>query len=175
MFLKIREKKIHDKAFKTYILWLNLDKVKVYNQHINKVTPHFPFMRRVQNADTMHSNSLGCPKIVPLSAPVLYWQSHLTCIPSLKAKNERKTLVFTQLKNTQIQQTFFRYFQMISYKFTSDLFTVLWLHERSWYVQQSLRRTKSSVSQVSLLLSDLSSIACLKDWFLLTVFSARRT
>ena len=32
------------------------------------------------------------------SAPVLYWLSHLTCISSLKAKNEWKTLIYTQQK-----------------------------------------------------------------------------
>ena len=36
----------------------------------------------------MHSNSIGCPKLFPPSAPVLYWLSHLTCISSLKAKKK---------------------------------------------------------------------------------------
>ena len=42
------------------MLWLNLNKINViiffffffYNQHIRKVTSHFTFMRRAQNADT---------------------------------------------------------------------------------------------------------------------------
>ena len=46
----------------------------------------------------MHTNSTGCPKIFSLPAPVLYWLSHLTRISSLKAKNERKMFIFTQLK-----------------------------------------------------------------------------
>ena len=54
----------------------------------------------------MHSNSIGCPKILPLSAPVLYWLSHLTCISSLKVKNGRKTLVFTQLKMSDTSNIF---------------------------------------------------------------------
>ena len=58
----------------------------------------------------MHSNSLGCPKILPLSAPVLYWLSHLTCISSLKAKNERKTLIYTQLKISRYNQHFLTIF-----------------------------------------------------------------
>ena len=58
----------------------------------------------------MHSNSIGRPKIFPLSAPVLYWLSHLTRISSLKVKNDRKTLVFDTAKNIQIQPTLFRYF-----------------------------------------------------------------
>ena len=34
--------------------WLNLNKISKFfnNQHMNKVTPHFTFMRRAQNADT---------------------------------------------------------------------------------------------------------------------------
>ena len=48
----------------------------------------------------MHSNSLGCPKIFPLSAPVL------TGISSLKAKNERKTLIYTQLKTSRSTNIF---------------------------------------------------------------------
>ena len=54
----------------------------------------------------MHSNSLGCPKIFPLPSPVLYWLSHLTCISSLKAKTERKTLIYTQLKDPDTTKTF---------------------------------------------------------------------
>ena len=55
----------------------------------------------------MYSNSIGRSKIFPPSAPDLHWLSHLTCISSLKVKNERKTLIFTQLK------------------ISSDLFTVV--------------------------------------------------
>ena len=61
----------------------------------------------------MHSNSLGCPKIFPLSAPVLYWLSHLTCILNLKAKetNKKKTLICTQLKISRYNQHFFVIFR----------------------------------------------------------------
>ena len=58
----------------------------------------------------MHSNRIGCPKIFPPSAPVLYWLSHLTCISSLKAKNERKTLIFKKLKIFRYKQHFFAIF-----------------------------------------------------------------
>ena len=48
--------KLHDKTVQSNILWLNLNKINeiifFYNQHINKVTPHFTFMRWAQNADT---------------------------------------------------------------------------------------------------------------------------
>ena len=72
----------------------------------------------------MHSNSNGCPKIVPLSAPVLHWLSHPTWISSLKVKNERKTLIFTQLKISRYNQHFFAIFGRV-YKVTSNLFTVV--------------------------------------------------
>ena len=67
-------------------------------------------MRRAQTQIPMYSNSIGCPKIFPPSAPVLYWLSHLTCISSLKAKNERKTLIFTQLEISRYKQHFFSLF-----------------------------------------------------------------
>ena len=79
---------------------------------MNKVTPHFTFIRRAKNADTpMHSNSLGCPKICPPSAPVLYWLSHLTCISILNAKNERKTLIYTHLTISRYIPHFFAIFR----------------------------------------------------------------
>ena len=61
----------------------------------------------------MHINSLGCPKILPLSAPGLYWFSHLTCNSSLKAKNERKTLIYTQPNKSRCNQQFFAIFRRI--------------------------------------------------------------
>ena len=71
-------------------------------------------MRRTQNADT-HAlkHRISCPKIFPLSAPVLYWLSHLTCISNLKAKNVRKTLIFTQLQISRYNQHFFAIFRWI--------------------------------------------------------------
>ena len=53
------------------------------------------------------------PKYFPLSAPVLYWLSHLTCISSLKAKNEQKKLIFTQLKISRHNEHFFTIFKRI--------------------------------------------------------------
>ena len=52
---KKSKKKFHNKAVQSNILWLNLNNVgeiSIFNQHINKVTPHFTFMCRAQNADT---------------------------------------------------------------------------------------------------------------------------
>ena len=40
----------------------------------------------------MHSNSLGCPEIFPLSAPVLYRLSHLTCISILKLEKRAENV-----------------------------------------------------------------------------------
>ena len=54
MFQKIPQI-FHDKAVQSNILWLNLNKinaVSISHQQINKVAPHFTFMRRAQNADT---------------------------------------------------------------------------------------------------------------------------
>ena len=57
MFKKIPPE-FHDKTVQSNILWLNLKKINeisfffFYNQHINKVTPHFTFLRRAENADT---------------------------------------------------------------------------------------------------------------------------
>ena len=42
-----------------------------------------------------------------------YWLSHLTCISSLKAKNEQKTLIYTQLKIARYNQHFFASFRRI--------------------------------------------------------------
>ena len=58
------------------------------------------------NKIVLKPNSIGCPKIFPLSTPVLYWLSHLTCISSLKAKNDE----FHTAKNIQIQPTPFSLF-----------------------------------------------------------------
>ena len=77
----------------------------------------------------MHTNSIGCPKIFSLSASVLYWLSHLTCISSLKAKNEQKMLIYTQLKISRYNKNFFAIFRRIlinwppTYLLQSDLFT----------------------------------------------------
>ena len=73
----------------------------------------------------MHSNSSGCPKICPPPVSVLYWLSHLTSISSLKAKNGRKTLIFTQLKISNTSNIFSLHLTN-SCKVTSDLFTVVW-------------------------------------------------
>ena len=92
--------KCHDKAVQSNILWLNLNKISgisILQLAPKQSNPHFTFMRQAQNADThtlKESNSLGCPKIFPLSAPVLYWLLLLTCISSLKVKNKRKTLIY---------------------------------------------------------------------------------
>ena len=70
MFQKI-PKKIYDKTVQTDILWLNLNKINeisfFYNQHINKVTPHF--MRRAQNADThAHKQHRLSQNILPVGS-----------------------------------------------------------------------------------------------------------
>ena len=108
--------KFHDKTVQSNTLWLNLNKINEISflQSAHKQgTPHFICMRRAQTQIPMHTNSFGCPKIFSLSAPVLYWLSHLTCISSLRAKNERKTFIFTQLKISRYNPHFFAIFRQI--------------------------------------------------------------
>ena len=63
-------------------------------------------MQRAQNKDTHALKKPRLSQNISLFAPVLYWLSHLTCISSLKAKNERKTLIYTQLKISRYSQHF---------------------------------------------------------------------
>ena len=54
-----------------------------YNQHINKVTPHFTFMRRAQNADThtlkqhrlSHNSSPVCSSFVLVIASDMHLET----------------------------------------------------------------------------------------------------
>ena len=78
----------------------------------------------------VHSNSIGCPKIFPPSAPVLYWLSHLTCISSLKAQNEQIRW-FHKAKKIQIQPTFFSLF--LDEFLEIDLRSILWTDLRPVY------------------------------------------
>ena len=99
MFPKIHTQKFHDKAVQSNILWLNLNKINEINilQSTDKQgNPSFHFhapgsKRRYPCAQT----ASAVPKYFPRLLQFLYWLSHLTCISSLKAKNEPKTLVFT--------------------------------------------------------------------------------
>ena len=62
--------KLHAKAVQSNKLWLNLNKIggiSIHDQHINKVTPHFTFMRRAQNADT---HALKQQRLSPNISPV---------------------------------------------------------------------------------------------------------
>ena len=114
---KKKRKKIHDKAVQSNILWLNLNKIReisILQSAHKQGNPSFHFLalgskRRYPCTQT----ASAVPKIFPLSAPVLYWLSHLTCISSLKAKNERKTLIYTQLKISRYNQHFFAIFRRI--------------------------------------------------------------
>ena len=85
-----------------------------YDQHINKETPPFTFMRQSQNADTLHSNSIVCLKTFSLSAPK-YFPCLLLVIASdmhLEPESEKraKNVHFHTTKNIQIPSTLFRYF-----------------------------------------------------------------
>ena len=112
MFEKNR-KKFLDKAVQSYILWLNLNKIgaiSIYNHHINKVTPHFTFMRRAQNTDThalkLHRLSQNISPVCSSFVLVIAFDMHLEPQSEKRAKN----IDFHTAKNIQIQPTLFRYF-----------------------------------------------------------------
>ena len=75
-----------------------------YNQQINKVTPHFTFMRWAQNADT---HALKQPRLSQNISPVCSSSyRHLESESEKRAKN----VDLHTAKNKQIQPTLFRYF-----------------------------------------------------------------
>ena len=82
----------------------------IYNQHINKVTPHFTFMRRAQNADThalkQHRLSQNIFPVCSSFVLVITSDMHLEPESERRAKNVH----FHTTKNIQIQSTLFRYF-----------------------------------------------------------------
>ena len=86
-----------------------------YNKHINKVTHHFTFMRRAQNANThvlkrhwlSQNISSACFSFVLVIASDMHLESESE---KKKKKNEPKTLIFAQLNGIQVQPTLFRYF-----------------------------------------------------------------
>ena len=95
------------------LLWLNLNKINeisfFYNQHLNKVIPHFTFMRRAQNADTHAHKQHRLSKSFPVGssfALVIASDMHLEPESEKRAKNVH----FHTTKNIQIHSTLFRYF-----------------------------------------------------------------
>ena len=77
------------------------------NQHINKVTPHFTFMRRAQNADThtlkQHQLSQNISPVCSSFVLVIASDMHLKSQSEKRAKN----VDLHTAKNIQIQSTFF--------------------------------------------------------------------
>ena len=77
---------------------------------MNKVTPHFTFMRRAQNADThvfkQHRLSKQISPICSSLVLVIASDMHLEPESEKRAKN----VDFQTAKNIQIQATLFRYF-----------------------------------------------------------------
>ena len=82
-----------------------------YNQHINKVTPHFTFMRRAQNTDTyalkQHRLSQNISPVCSSFVLVIVFDMHLESESPKRAKN----VDFRTAKNIQIQATLFCYSQ----------------------------------------------------------------
>ena len=116
MFQKIPPK-FQEKAVQSNILWLNINKINeisILQSADKQGNPschfHAPGSRRTYPCT---HTAPAVPKYFSLSAPVLYWLSHLTCVSSLKAKNERKTLIFTQLKISRYKQSFSAIFRQI--------------------------------------------------------------
>ena len=113
MFQKIPPK-FHDKTVQSNMLWLNLNKIDeiifFYNQHINKVTPHFTFMRQAQNADThAHKQHRLSQNIFPVgSSFVLVIASDMHLEPESQKRAEN--VHFHTTKNIQIQSTLLCYF-----------------------------------------------------------------
>ena len=113
MFQKIPPK-FHDKTVQSNMLWLNLNNINeisfFYNQHIKKVTPHFTFMRRAQNADNhAHKQHRLSQNILPVGSSfvlVIASDMHLEHESEKRVKNVH----FHTTKNIQIQSTLFRYF-----------------------------------------------------------------
>ena len=81
-----------------------------YNQHINKVTSHFTFMRQAQNADThalkQHRLSQNISPVCFSFVLVIASDMHLESESGKRAKN----IDLHTAKNLQIQPTLFRYF-----------------------------------------------------------------
>ena len=75
-----------------------------YNQHMNKVTPRFTFMRRAQNADTYRLSQNISPVC---SSFVLVIASDMHLEP--ESEKRAKNVDFHTAKNTQIQATLVRY------------------------------------------------------------------
>ena len=111
------QKIFHDKAVQSIILWLNLNKIggiSILQSTHKQGNPSFHFhtpgsKRRYQCTQT----ASAVPKYFPCLLQFLYWLSHPTCISSLKPKNERETLIYTQLKISRDNQHFFAIFRQI--------------------------------------------------------------
>ena len=78
----------------------------MYNQHKNKVTPHFTFMRRAQNADThalkQHRLSQHISPVSSSFALVIASDMHLE---SESENREKNVDLHTAKKDIQIQPT----------------------------------------------------------------------
>ena len=96
-----------------------------YIQQINKVTPHFTFMRRAKNADTheLKQHRLSQNVSPVCSSFVLFIASDMHLEP--ESEKRAKNVDYHTAKNIQIQATLFRYFGPNSDILTSDLFTVV--------------------------------------------------
>ena len=115
MFQKI-PKIFHDKAVQSNKLWLNsnnIGEISILQSAHKQGNPSFHFHVPVSKPIYPCTQTASAVPNISLFAPVLHWLLHLTCISSLKAKNERKTLIYTQLKISRYNQHFFATFRLI--------------------------------------------------------------
>ena len=100
------------------ILWLKLNKIggisilqSAHKQGNPSFHSHAPGSKRRYPCTQTAS---AVPEYFPcLLQFFFYLLSHLTSISSLKAKNERKTFIFTQLKISRYNQHFFAIFRRV--------------------------------------------------------------
>ena len=128
----------------------------IYNQHISKVTPHFTFMRRAQNADT---HALKQHRLYPKQFPCLLQFCTVHRIWHASRAWKRKTsetrwFSHNKKKNSRYNQHFFAIFRPILINWPPTYFTVVWPvssgkngggnpHKREFPIYQELKSTGS--------------------------------
>ena len=106
--------KFHDKAVQSNVLWLNLNKIgeiSILQSHIKQCNPSFRF--HAPGSKHRYRSCTQTASAVPKYFPYLIQFCTGYRISSLKAKNERKTLIYTQLKIFRYNPHFVAIFRRI--------------------------------------------------------------
>ena len=107
--------KFHDKAVQSNTLLLNLNKINeifILQSAHKQGNPSFHF--HAPGSKRRHTHALKQHRLSQNISPVCFsFVLVIACISSVKAKNERKALVFTQLKISRYKQHFFAIFRPI--------------------------------------------------------------